>query len=69
VIIDRTVVGRLDGNSGGHHRRDLRNGARNSKAFVEEGAYVFIARRRKEKLDGAVKLIGRNITGLQGDGV
>jgi len=38
-----------------------------AKLFVEEGAYVFITGRRKEKLDEAVKLIGRNVTGVQGD--
>src|SRR5260370_2083462 len=38
-----------------------------AKLFVEEGAYVFITGRRKEKLDEAVKLIGRNDTGGQGD--
>jgi NAD(P)-dependent dehydrogenase (short-subunit alcohol dehydrogenase family) len=35
--------------------------------FVEEGAYVFITGRRQEKLDDAVKAIGRNVTGVQGD--
>jgi NAD(P)-dependent dehydrogenase (short-subunit alcohol dehydrogenase family) len=39
-----------------------------AKRFVEEGAYVFITGRRKDKLDEAVKLIGRNVTGVQGDG-
>ena len=38
-----------------------------ARLFVEEGAYVFITGRRKDKLDEAVKLIGRNITGVQGD--
>lgn len=38
-----------------------------AKLFVEEGAYVFITGRRQNKLDEAVKLIGRNITGVQGD--
>src|ERR1700754_4120154 len=38
-----------------------------AKLFVEEGAYVFITGRRKDKLDEAVKLIGRNVTGVQGD--
>ena len=38
-----------------------------AKLFVEEGAFVFITGRRKEKLDEAVKLIGRNVTGVQGD--
>jgi NAD(P)-dependent dehydrogenase (short-subunit alcohol dehydrogenase family) len=35
--------------------------------FVEEGAYVFITGRRQEQLDEAVKLIGRNVTGVRGD--
>jgi NAD(P)-dependent dehydrogenase (short-subunit alcohol dehydrogenase family) len=38
-----------------------------AKLFVEEGAYVFITGRRKEKVDEAVKLIGKNVTGVQGD--
>lgn len=38
-----------------------------AKLFVEEGAYVFITGRRKNKLDEAVNLIGRNVTGVQGD--
>ena len=38
-----------------------------AKLFVEEGAFVFITGRRKEKLDEAVKLIGRNVTAVQGD--
>ena len=38
-----------------------------AKLFVEEGAYVFITGRRKDALDEAVKAIGRNVTGVQGD--
>lgn len=38
-----------------------------AKLFVEEGAYVFIMGRRQDKLDEAVKAIGRNVTGVQGD--
>ena len=38
-----------------------------AKLFVEEGAYVFITGRRKDKLDEAVKAIGRTVTGVQGD--
>src|SRR6202035_2275138 len=38
-----------------------------AKLFVEEGAYVFITGRRREKLDEAVNLIGKNVTGVQGD--
>jgi NAD(P)-dependent dehydrogenase (short-subunit alcohol dehydrogenase family) len=33
----------------------------------EEGAYVFITGRRQSELDAAVKQIGKNITGVQGD--
>ena len=39
-----------------------------AKLFVEEGAYVFITGRRQDKLDEAVKAIGKNVTGVQGDG-
>src|SRR3546814_11012087 len=38
-----------------------------ARRFVEEGAYVFITGRRQETLDEAVKLIGRNVTGVRGD--
>jgi NAD(P)-dependent dehydrogenase (short-subunit alcohol dehydrogenase family) len=38
-----------------------------AKLFVEEGAYVFITGRRQEQLDHAVKEIGSNVTGVQGD--
>ena len=38
-----------------------------AKLFVEEGAYVFISGRDQDKLDKAVKEIGRNVTGVQAD--
>jgi NAD(P)-dependent dehydrogenase (short-subunit alcohol dehydrogenase family) len=38
-----------------------------AKLFVEEGAYVFITGRRQEQIDEAIKLIGRNVTGVRGD--
>ncbi len=38
-----------------------------AKRFVEEGAYVFITGRRQNVLDAAVKEIGRNVAGVQGD--
>src|ERR1700730_17405898 len=38
-----------------------------AKLFVEEGAYVFITGRRQKELDEAVKAIGHNVTGVQGD--
>src|SRR5271170_3284123 len=38
-----------------------------AKLFVKEGAYVFITGRRQKELDAAVKAIGSNVTGVQGD--
>jgi len=42
-------------------------GLATAQRFVDEGAYVFITGRRQNELDAAVKQIGRNITGVQGD--
>ena len=42
-------------------------GLATAKRFVNEGAYVFITGRRGSELAAAVKEIGRNITGVQGD--
>ena len=42
-------------------------GLATAKQFVDEGAYVFITGRRQSELDAAVKDIGKNITGVQGD--
>ena len=38
-----------------------------AKLFVEEGAYVFVTGRSQERLDKAVKEIGKDVTGVQGD--
>ena len=38
-----------------------------AKLFVAEGAYVFITGRRPKELNEAVKAIGSNVTGVQGD--
>src|SRR6202165_1220597 len=38
-----------------------------AKLFVREGAYVFIMGRRQKELDEAVKAIGTNVSGVQGD--
>ena len=38
-----------------------------AKSFVDEGAHVFISGRRQDAVDEAVKQIGRNVTGVQGD--
>src|ERR1700733_4230494 len=61
------VMGKLEGKvaviTGGSSGMALAS----AKRFVEEGAYVFITGRRQEQLDEAVKLIGRNVTGVRGD--
>jgi NAD(P)-dependent dehydrogenase (short-subunit alcohol dehydrogenase family) len=61
------IVGKLDGKvaviTGGSSGMALAG----AKLFVEEGAHVFISGRRKEALDEAVELIGRNVTAVQSD--
>jgi NAD(P)-dependent dehydrogenase (short-subunit alcohol dehydrogenase family) len=42
-------------------------GLATAQRFVAEGAQVFITGRRQAELDKAVKLIGKNVTGVQGD--
>jgi NAD(P)-dependent dehydrogenase (short-subunit alcohol dehydrogenase family) len=42
-------------------------GLATAKQFVNQGAYVFITGRREPELPAAVKEIGRNVSGLQGD--
>src|SRR5881296_2586014 len=42
-------------------------GLATAKRFVTEGAYVFITGRRDPELAAAVKEIGGNVTGVQGD--
>jgi NAD(P)-dependent dehydrogenase (short-subunit alcohol dehydrogenase family) len=42
-------------------------GLATAKAFVNEAAYTFITGRREAELAAAVKEIGRNVTGIQGD--
>src|SRR5213594_1610350 len=42
-------------------------GLATAKQFVNEGAYVFITGRREQELAAAVREIGRNVTGIQGD--
>jgi len=60
-------VGKLDGKvaviTGGTSGMALAG----AKLFVDEGAHVFLSGRRQEALDDAVELIGRNVTGVQGD--
>jgi NAD(P)-dependent dehydrogenase (short-subunit alcohol dehydrogenase family) len=42
-------------------------GLATAKLFAKEGAYVFITGRRQKELDEAVKAIGGDVTGVQGD--
>src|SRR5580658_9285274 len=42
-------------------------GLATASLFAEEGAYVFITGRRQKELDEAVKAIGTNVSGVQGD--
>jgi NAD(P)-dependent dehydrogenase (short-subunit alcohol dehydrogenase family) len=42
-------------------------GLATAERFVAEGAHVFITGRRQVELDAAVRRIGRNTTGVQGD--
>jgi NAD(P)-dependent dehydrogenase (short-subunit alcohol dehydrogenase family) len=42
-------------------------GLATAKQFVNEGAYVFVTGRREAELAKAVKEIGKNVTGVQGD--
>src|SRR5712675_3694151 len=42
-------------------------GLATAKLFAKEGAYVFITGRRPKELDEAVKAIGANVSGVQGD--
>jgi NAD(P)-dependent dehydrogenase (short-subunit alcohol dehydrogenase family) len=60
-------MGKLDGKvaliTGGNSGIGLAT----AKRFVREGAYVFITGRTQSKLDEAVKQVGTNVTGVQGD--
>ena len=42
-------------------------GLATARLFVQEGAFVFITGRRQDELDKAVKQVGRNVIGVQGD--
>src|SRR3984885_7644235 len=42
-------------------------GMATAKQFVNEGAFVFVTGRRDAELAAAVKNIGRNVVGIQGD--
>jgi NAD(P)-dependent dehydrogenase (short-subunit alcohol dehydrogenase family) len=42
-------------------------GLATAKRFVDEGAYVFITGRRATEIEKAKNLLGKNVTGIQGD--
>jgi NAD(P)-dependent dehydrogenase (short-subunit alcohol dehydrogenase family) len=42
-------------------------GLATAQRLANEGAYIFITGRRQSELDAAVKLIGKNVTAVQGD--
>jgi len=60
-------MGKLDGKialiTGGNSGIGLAT----AKRFVKEGAFVFITGRTQSKLDEAVKQVGTNVAGVQGD--
>src|ERR1700753_357018 len=60
-------MGKLDGKVAGITAATSGMALATAKLFVEEGAGVFITGRRQDKLDEAVKAIGKNVTGVQGD--
>jgi NAD(P)-dependent dehydrogenase (short-subunit alcohol dehydrogenase family) len=61
------IVGKLDGKVAVITGATSGMALAGAKLFVDEGAHVFITGRRKDALDQAVELIGRNVTGVQGD--
>src|SRR6204780_4809441 len=67
MTTEEKMAGKLDGRialvTGGNSGIGLAT----AKRFVAEGAYVFITGRRQGELDAAVKEIGKNVTGVQGD--
>ena len=67
MMTEEKHVGKLEGKialiTGGNSGIGLAT----AKQFVNEGAYVFITGRRDPELAAAVKEIGSNVTGVQGD--
>jgi NAD(P)-dependent dehydrogenase (short-subunit alcohol dehydrogenase family) len=60
-------LGKLEGKSALVTGGNSGIGLATAKQFVNEGAHVFITGRREVELAAAVKEIGRNVTGVQGD--
>ncbi len=62
-LITKRLEGKIAVITGGNSGIGLATAQR----FVQEGAYVFITGRRQSELDKAVKRVGRNVIGVQGD--
>jgi NAD(P)-dependent dehydrogenase (short-subunit alcohol dehydrogenase family) len=60
-------MGKLDGKTAVVTGGSAGIGLATAQRFVQEGATVFITGRRQKELDAALKLIGGNVTGVQGD--
>src|SRR6202051_4144250 len=60
-------MGKLDGKIALVTGANSGIGLATAKQFVNEGAYVFITGRRDAELTAAVKDIGKNVAGVQGD--
>src|ERR1700737_2944089 len=60
-------MGKLEGNIAVVTGGNSGIGLATAKQFVNEGAYVFMTGRREPELAAAVKEIGTNVTGVQGD--
>jgi NAD(P)-dependent dehydrogenase (short-subunit alcohol dehydrogenase family) len=61
------ITKRLDGKTAVITGGNSGIGLATAQRFVQEGAFVFITGRRQDELDKAVKQIGRNVMGVQGD--
>jgi NAD(P)-dependent dehydrogenase (short-subunit alcohol dehydrogenase family) len=62
-LIPKRLDGKIAVTTGGTSEIGLATAHR----LVQEGAYVFITGRRQNEIDTAVKEIGKNVTGIQGD--
>jgi NAD(P)-dependent dehydrogenase (short-subunit alcohol dehydrogenase family) len=62
-----TIMGKLQGKVAVVTGGTMGIGFATAKRFVDEGASVFITGRRQKELDDAVKAIGSNVVGVQGD--
>src|SRR5882757_9048735 len=67
MTTDEKMAGKLDGRIALVTGGTSGIGLATAKRFVNEGAYVFITGRREKELAAAVKEVGRNVTGVQGD--